>query len=409
MTIFKKLIILICAAAFATFSLLLYCQAFYDFGTLAQERILISPLYAFFTTPLLFWVSAYLCRTYAISASGNNIENLEKALNEIKKGEKPSAFFSFKTIVICAISSLVATFGGGSLGREGPSIQIAAGIFFITSEKLKKFLSKINPETWIYAGVGTGLAIAFGTPFAGLICICEKSFNLKSRKIFSNFVWSIPAILTFTILHSKTAPLFATEQVGFIYNLREIALITLLAVICGLITIIFKKVSEFFYHKFVAIKSTTWHLIPVTAGLLVAIISAYYGMYSVGGGIKTTNDILANVEVFSSYDEVIARITTTILTFISGSAGGIVAPAIAIGGGIGSIASQLLVSFDPRIFILCGMSAFLGSMIGTPITAAMIIFETTDQPFSAFPFLLIASIIAFACTKIKITRIRLKS
>ncbi len=403
----KTVAALACSAALATFFLLFYCQTFYDFGNLAKERILISPLYAFFTTPILFWDSAYLCRRFSLGASGSNMENLELAIHEINKGDskKASFFLGFKTIAICAISSLVSTFGGGSLGREGPSVQMSAGIFFTFANKLKKFLPKISLENWIYVGAGTGLAIAFGTPFAGLICVCEKTFKIGSKKILSNFLWTVPAILTFILITPKTPSIFWAEPTDFIYSIKEIALIALLAMLCGVISILFKKTNSYFYRKFIAIKSRRWHLVPILTGLAVSIISAYFGVYSIGGGIKTVNDILANAEVFSSFSEVIARIVTTILTFISGSAGGVVAPSIAIGSGIGSIASQILTGFDPKIFIFGGMAAFLSATIGMPITAAMIIFETTSQPFFTFPLLLSSSIIAFSCTKIFIKRV----
>ncbi|MBU6140545.1 MAG: chloride channel protein [Proteobacteria bacterium] len=403
----KTIAALACTATLATAFLLLYCRTFYDFSNLAKERILISPLYAFFTTPILFWVSAYLCRRFSLAASGNNMGNIESAVNEIDKSnnhQKASFFLGFKTISICALSSLVSTFGAGSLGHEGPSVQISAGIFFNAANKIKNFLPKISLENWIYVGAGIGLAVAFGAPFAGLICVCEKSFKVGSKKILSNFFWTIPAILIFALITPKSSSIFCSETANLIYRPKEIALIFLLVIFCGAIAILFKKISSHFYRKFVAIKSPKWHLVPIISGLIVSIIASHYGPNSIGSGLTMINSALANTDASLSYEEVIARIITTILTFISGSAGGFVAPSIAVGAGIGSVVGQILSSIDPKIFILSGMAAFLSATIGMPITAAMIIFETTSQTFFIFPLLLSSSLIAFCCTKIFIKR-----
>lgn len=393
---------LICVSALVTYFLLTYCHLFHEFGDDAKERILLSPIYAFCTTPILFWVAAYLCRRFSHGASGSNMKNLEIALAEVKDNLPPRkvlSFLSFRVVAICALSSLVATFGGGSLGREGPSVQMSASIFFVTAKRLRKFLPKISLESWIYAGVGTGLAVAFNAPIAGLICVCEKTFKFGSTNLISNMFWAALAVMIFLLISNESASLFTAEHVDFRYDIEEISSIFLIAASCGLVTYFFRNISSRLHEKFMAIESNKWHLIPIITGLLVSIISAYYGVYAVGGGITTVNDALGHADVFSSPGEVIGRIATTILTFISGSAGGLVAPSIAIGGGIGSVLSQFFTSLDPKVFIISGMVAFLGSTINLPITAAFIMFEAASQPVSALPFLLFSALIAILSAK----------
>ncbi|MBM3580052.1 MAG: hypothetical protein FJX34_04705, partial [Alphaproteobacteria bacterium] len=149
----KNIAKLLITSLLVTLFLLFYCQAFYDFGIDAKNRILHSSLYAFFTTPLLFWASAYLCRRFAPAACGSNMDNIKSEKN-----------LNLRTVFVCAVSSLIATFAGGSLGREGPSAQMSASIFYTISKKI----------SWIYIGTGVGLAVAFNAPIAGFICVCEK-------------------------------------------------------------------------------------------------------------------------------------------------------------------------------------------------------------------------------------------
>lgn len=136
---------------------------------------------------------------------------------------------------------------------------------------------------------------------------------------------------------------------------------------------------------------------PLGTGLAVSIISACYGIHAVGDGVKTVNDALASTETFLSFGEVAARFFNTILTFASGSAGGIVVPSIAIGSGIGSVVSEIFTNLDPKIFILGGMAAFLGSTICLPITASLIVLEAASQSFFILPFLLFSAFVALFC------------
>ena len=392
----KTTVALACTAALAILFLLFYCQTFFDFGNLAKDRILLSPIFAFCTTPILFWVSAYLCRRFSPGASGSNMENLNLGLKNAEN-QKAFSFLGLKTVAICTISSLIATLGGGSLGREGPSTQMSAGIFFVTANRLKKNLPKISLENWIYAGAGIGLAVAFGAPIAGLTYVGEKVSKLKKLPQLKKILLAVPAIFIFALITEEATPLFVTGQINFHYDIKEILALALVALICGLLASLFKIIALYFYQKFVAIKSKKWHLVPLGTGLAVSIISACYGIHAVGDGVKTVNDALASTETFLSFGEVAARFFNTILTFASGSAGGIVAPSIAIGSGIGSVVSEIFTNLDPKIFILGGMAAFLGSTICLPITASLIVLEAASQSFFILPFLLFSAFVALFC------------
>lgn len=382
------------AGIFASLYITVYCDLFTSFGKMSKERVLISPAYVILTTPLLFWVAAFLCRKFSYFASGSNLQNLEIGTKNLDN-EKSEKVFGVKTIFICTLSSLVSTFGCGSLGREGPSVQIAAGIFYIAGSKIKKICEKINLENWIYAGAGLGFAVAFHAPLAGLVCALEKSFKANSSSKIPNIFLASSAIFIYSAFFFDGEPLFITDHVSFGIDKNTAVSICFIALVCGLISIVFRSISLFFYQKIIAIKSRFWHLIPILAGLLVATISMKYGIYAIGGGIKTVNDFLANTETFSTYGEVFGRIFTTILTFISGSAGGIVAPSVAIGGGIGSLAGDFLNPIDSKLFIMIGMTGFLSSTIGLPITAAIVIFESSAQSLVSIPFFIAISIIAY--------------
>jgi H+/Cl- antiporter ClcA len=294
---------------------------------------------------------------------------------------------------------MISTFGGGSLGREGPSVQIAASIFAVAANKLRKFFPRINLQNWVFAGCGVGFAVAFCAPFAGFIYVIEKLFRIKTRNVRANISWTFLTIVIVGIILYEVAPLFVVVHVNFLIN-EEAFLICFIAIFCAILAVLFLRISFYFYKKIIEIKSLSWHLAPIIAGLLVSIVSFYGGVYSIGGGIKTVNDMLASDVAFISSFEVFGRIVNTSLTFIAGCAGGLVAPAIAIGAGIGSIFSSIIANVDAKIFILCGMTSFLTVVMNMPLTAAIIILETTSQSVFAFPFLFSSALISFFSAKL---------
>ncbi|MBP7709784.1 MAG: chloride channel protein [Rickettsiales bacterium] len=392
------IILIILTTVAASFFVLKYGELFFDFGMQAKRRLIENPTLAFFVTPIFFWFSAYLCRKFAKNSAGNTATPIETALLKLKKnpnsGDEVSAKLNFHSAIINAVSSLASTFGGGALGREAPSVYISTSFFAVAAQKLKKFLPKINLETWIFAGSAVGFAAAFHAPIAGFIYIVEKLFATKSKRLLDDIFWTAIALFTVIIILQKADPLFATYKLNFWFG-PELAIIALIAALCGVIGFFFKKISVALYEKVANIKSNLWHLVPIAAGFSVAAISIYGGVHSFSGGIETSRWALNGTHLAFSYQEVLARLINTVITFVSGCAGGLVAPAIAIGAGIGSLFSVLMEDVDSKIFILSGMAAFLSPILGMPFAAAMVIVETSSQPILAFPFLFFSSAISF--------------
>ena len=295
---------------------------------------------------------------------------------------------------------------------------MSTALFAMIGHKFKPFLPKISLESWLFAGSAVGLTVAFHAPLSGLIMTLEKLVKLKAKNFknirtwlvekliklkspnFKNtIIWSCLALISYAAFH-ETGPMFFPSD--FFFELSSLTYIITIytAVICGLLAVMFKATKCYLHDKIAAIKSHWWHIMPIVAGLLVATISFYGGVYSFNGGMFTTHEALVNSEILLSSPDVIARIANTIITFASGCAGGIIAPALAIGSGIGSVLSAITVHIDTNVFILIGMAAFLSTIFGEPITSAIIVFETTGQSVEILPLLLCASFISLYSLRI---------
>lgn len=380
----------------------IYCDVFYNLDLLAKDRLLDNPQAIFIVTPLLFWISAYLCRRFSPNSSGISLDHVKSALEQSKRADtsqKISTFLSFRIAIFSAISSLICSFGGGALGREGPSVHIAASIFANIANKFKNKIPQINLQNWIFAGSAVGLAVAFNAPIAGLIYVVEKLVKNKYYHFKSNMLTTLLAMTIFLFFLQKDDPVFEVVDLNFAFDI-QILLMFLTAVVCGILAFYFKKINSYLHDKLIAIKSNFWHLAPVVAGLLVAVISFYCGIYSFSGGIKTANDALASADILLSYKEVFGRILNTIITFISGCAGGLVAPSMTIGAGIASIIGSFFIYANIKILILTGMAAFLAVILGEPITAAIVVYEATAQPIYSLPFLILATFISISVVRL---------
>lgn len=403
-----ELFYLLCITVIATIFIHLYCVVFYDAGLLAKGRLETDPRLIFLVIPVLFWISSYLCRSFASSAAGSSLSRIKSALTLLKASpnsyEKISHLLSLRVVFVTMVSSIISTFAGGALGREAPSVLMAGSIFVSAAEKFRKTFGKISLENWLYIGCSVGFAVAFLAPIAGVFYLLEKlakgQKKLPKAKnyplVFSLF---FAAFIVAGILYDNP-PIFATSQIEFVFNWQMLALV-FLSIICGILAFFFNKLALISFEKLSAIKSWRWHLVPIAAGLAVAAISFYCGPYSFSGGIKTVNDALNGVpsEVFSK-EEILGRIFNTIISFASGCAGGLVAPAIAIGAGIGSFFANLAALADVKVFMLVGITSFLASILGLPLTATIATLETTDQSFFLSLLLLLPAFISFYTTKL---------
>jgi len=392
-TIFIFLIIFVIA-----FVVIFYCDVFYKFSDFAKERIIKNPQNTFFVTPALFWLSAFLCKKYAFNPLGSGLDNITFALKKLEKYpnkyKKIAKLVGFKIAFITFVSSLISTYAGGSLGREAPSIVISVILITSSAYYLRRFLVKIALEIWIYVGYAIGLFVAFNAPIAGIVYVVEKLIKNKSKNYLKIIFLCISAVIILVFLLNNHAPVYPVKnyiKINFDYFYYFI----FLTVFCSVMAFILLNISRFYYKKIITIKTYKWHFVPIFFGIIVAIIGLYFGVYSVGGGIKTTNQVIIHSQAIFGYKEFIGRYLSTIFTYITASAGGLVAPSIAMGAVAGSIYSSFFENIPSLVFVMVGMVAFLSPILNVPIASAMIIIESTKIGYNNFIILLVISLISF--------------
>ena len=395
--LFLTIVFLIFITFAIVFLVIFYCDIFYKFSDLAKDRIIHTPQMALIITPLLFWISAFLCKKFAFNPFGSGLDNITFALKKLEKYpnkyKKIVNFIGFKIAFITFVSSLISTYSGGSLGREGPSIMIAVSFVLSSAYYLRKFLLKIALEIWIYVGYAIGLFIAFNAPIAGIIYVVEKIIKNKCKNYTKIFILTFFVVIISALLLNNSSAIYPIKNVDKI-SFEYFYYFIFLAIACSILSFLLLNICKYYYQKIIIMKSYKWHFLPIILGLIVALIGIYFGIYSVGGGIRTTNQVIADPAMFS-YKEFVGRYLSTIFTYITASAGGLVAPSITMGAVAGSIYASFFENIPPLFFVIIGMTAFLSPILNVPITSAIVIVESTKIDYSNFIILVIISLISF--------------
>jgi len=351
----------------------------------------------FILTPLCFIVAWWLVKKYAPYSRGSGIPQVSAAieLSNARHTSKVNSLLSVRVIIIKLLSSLVMVFGGGAIGREGPTIQISASIFNKINNMLPAWYPKISKQNMIVTGAAAGLAAAFNTPLGGIVFAIEE----LARKHF-NFFKS--ALLAGVIISGLTALslLGPYLYLGYpqLYGISAwvVLPITILALITGVAGSGMGQAILYVLKKKRVLKNTSRNILFLLIfGLTVASIAAFFSSDILGSGKELMTSALFSEEKNMPWYTPILRIIGPVFAFSTGASGGIFAPSLSAGASIGAVISGWFEStpVETNLLILCGMTGFLTSITRSPFTSSILILEMTNSHHIIF-YIMLTSLIA---------------
>lgn len=352
-----------------------------------------TPEYLFFITPLFFLVSWALVHFLAPEAKGSGIPQVMAAVEIIEKNHQPEKvekLLGIKIAIVKILSSVIALLGGGAIGREGPTLQISASIFYFASKRINIFKKYITVETWIITGAAAGLAAAFNTPLGGLVYAIEELATQHLNKFKSSLITAV-IISGFASQMISGPYLYLGYPKILPMEMELIPTVVIISILCGMLGALFGKII------FNLAKLKTQYinsakllaLVSIFCGLLTAAIIYFVDHRFMGSGKELLLSLLFTEEK-SELHVTVLRFFAPILTYISGGAGGIFAPSLAAGGSIGNYIATLASSSNSNLCTLLGMIAFLTGVTRAPFTAFILVLEMTDRHSSIFPMMLAA-------------------
>lgn len=348
----------------------------------------------FMITPTCFVLAWWLVTKYAPFARGSGIPQVSAAieLSNPKHNYKVNVLLSIRVVFIKILSSLIMVFGGGVIGREGPTIQISASIFKKINDLLPAWYPKISKRNMIVTGAAAGLAAAFNTPLGGIVFAIEE----LTKTHFSFFK---SALLTGVIIAGLTALIFlgpylylGYPQLGGITTWVIVAIIPL-AIITGIAGSGMGIVILYIFKKKNALKKNYQKVIFVAiSGLIIAALAILIDSKTFGSGKEIMISTLFTNQKHLEWYVPILRVIGSIVSFSTGASGGIFAPSLSAGASIGAVFAELfhLSNSETNLMILCGMTGFLTSITRSPFTSSILVLEMTNSHNVIFYILLTA-------------------
>ncbi len=360
----------------------------------------------FILMPACFVLAWWLVNRHAPYAKGSGIPQVMAAISISSPvtDKKVNKLLSLKIIFIKVISSLVMAVGGGAIGREGPTIQIAASIFRRINQFLPPWWPKVAKSNMIITGAAAGLAAAFNTPLGGIVFAIEE----LTKTHFSYFK---TAIFSSVIIAGLTAQgiLGPYLYLGYpkIGNLSGLIFfgVVLVAVVSGLLGSGMSKIILVVLKWKATLKFNHHHIVYIIGCALVLATIAIFLDYGVlGSGKDLMEKVLFSQDKYAAWYTPLLRILGPILSFTTGAAGGIFAPALSAGAAIGSVISSWfdLSETNTNLLILSGMVGFLTGVTRSPFTSAILVLEMTNRQNVIFHLILagmVASLVSVIIDK----------
>jgi H+/Cl- antiporter ClcA len=348
-----------------------------------------SPYAALLVSPIGFGLAVWLAIHVFPNSQGSGIPQVIAVL----KSEPKSRFADLVSLRAALGKIVVMTLGllcGASTGREGPTVQVGGAIMFAIGR-----WAPFRQPGFLLAGSAAGVAAAFNTPLAGIVFGIEelgRSFEARTSGL----------IIGAVIAAGLTSLAIVGDYSYFGQTTTELPLglawlvVPVCAIICGLAGGLFSRVLVTFARGFPgrfgrAVKAHPV-LFAALCGFGVALCGVLSGVHVYGTGYEQARDILhANSDVGASFGPM--KWLATLLSAISGIPGGIFAPSLAIGAGIGYDLSQLFPHSPLGAVVLVGMVSYLTGVVRAPITSFVITSEMTNDHAMVIP-LMAAALIA---------------
>lgn len=357
----------------------------------------------FLLAPVCFLLAWWVVKQYAPYARGSGIPQVIAAieLTTPRYHERVSKLLSLRIIVVKTISSCIMVLGGGVVGREGPTIQIAGSIFRKVYQWLPAWWPKISRRNMVLTGAAAGLAAAFNTPLGGFVFTVEEL--TKTHVSFFR-----TALFTAIIIAGLTAQALLGPYLYLGYpDLQHLSPyiffgVILVAVIAGLGGSAMAKLILAIMNwkkKFSTRKQLTYLLV---CAFVIAAFAFFMGSIVLGSGKELMTQTLFTSEKTLPWYTPLVRIAGSVMSFTTGAAGGVFAPALGSGAGIGAVIAgwMHLAPANANILILAGMVAFLTGVTRTPFTSAILVLEMTDRHNVIFHLMLAAMVASLAAVLI---------
>ncbi|WP_208352626.1 chloride channel protein [Pseudaestuariivita rosea] len=285
-----------------------------------------------------------------------------------------------------ALASMITLSSGGSTGREGPVVHLAAVISSWVSNLIRA--DGITGRDLLGCAVAAAVSASFNAPIAGALFALEVVLRHFAVHAFAPIVIASVAGTVINRLEFGDVTEFTLATEGALAFYVELPAFLILGLVCGLVAVALMK-SIFWADDFGDYVQAKWriprYIRPAIAGLGLGALAIWFP-HIIGVGYETTSAALTGeLMLHEAFVFTVLKVIAVAITMAGRMGGGVFSPSLMIGAltglTFGLIATGLLpdVSGSPTLYALAGMGAVAAAVLGAPISTTLIVFELTGD------------------------------
>ena len=375
----------LCVGAVAALFALLANAADENFHHLHQQQ----PWLTYLLPPLGLALIAWLTRRFFPGTEGSGIPQAIAALS-MRKHALRRKVLSIKVALGKMLLTTLGLFCGTSIGREGPTVHIGASIMY----SLRRFAplplrGQDMFRALILAGGAAGISAAFNTPLAGILFAIEEMSRSFEQRTSGTLIITVvlAGITALAILGPYTY--FGSTDASLPLSGAWLAVL-ICGVVGGLLGGLF---ATALIQGSRQIAPLAWRYpvrVAFACGLLISLLGFVSNGQSFGTGYLEAQQLVDGGEASLLFP--LWKLLATLSSYLSGIPGGIFAPSLSVGAGLGADLAWLMPHLPAAALIMLGMVGYFSGVVQTPITAFVIVMEMTDNSGMLLPLMATALI-----------------
>jgi chloride channel protein, CIC family len=333
----------------------------------------------------------YLLYRFFPDARGSGVPQTKAAL--YARGGRISLSTVFGKL-FCTSATLAS---GIPLGREGPAVQVGAGIASVLGRRLGLRPEKV--KALVPVGAAAAVAAAFNTPLAAVLFSLEEVVGDLHAPVLGSVVLASATSWAMLRLVLGNNPLFQVPQYQLVHPL-EFGVYALLGVAGGLVSVAFTKMLLRMRERFLCLPRKTLWFQPVAGGAMVGVMG-WFVPQILGVGYQHVGEALTGGMAWKlMLLLLVMKLLAVATSYASGNAGGIFGPSLflgaMLGGAIGNAGHNLFPDYvaTPGAYALVGMGTMFAAVVRAPMTSVVMIFEIT-RDYAVIVPLMISNLVSF--------------
>ena len=313
-----------------------------------------------------------------------------------------NGYIPFRTAIGKFITAALAIGSGHSLGPEDPSLQIGASLASVLGRKMN--LSRDRMRLIAPVGAAAGLAAAFNAPISAVLFVIEEVIGRWTAGILGSVVLSAVSSVVVMRWFLGSESLFRIPVVQ-LERPSELIAYCVLGVVGGLASVLFSEGIATLRPRCKALPLWTQYFQPGLAGLLIGIMAVLGAPQVMGAGYEAMDEAMHGRFTWQ-FMALLAglKIVATLLSFVSGTPGGMFAPTLFIGAMLGAAVGGAEHVFLPHLnvspgtYALVGMGVLFAGFLRAPMTSVFMVLEVSGN-YSIIVPVILANTVAYLISR----------